>query len=267
VIDTKNLEKLLNKYDSPVVFVHSDLYRANIYIKRSIDRQGILDSHIKLLRQVAGIRKLWFPAFNYQFTKTHTFNPDTAVCEVGPLPEHFRQHYANWRTLDPVFSICGGTWYNMQPFLFTSAFGTDSIFAKLVEQKAAILFYGASFSSATIIHYAEQLPLYRYDKIFQGTVTGYHTNYYVEYLYHVRPMGYELEYDWPRLLTDLQTAGLISNGNAVYIVRADQLVHYWSERLKDDPYYLLDAQSRKWVEPMVERLCRRFELTDFEVEK
>jgi hypothetical protein len=34
--------------------------------------------------------------------------------------------------------------------------------------------------------------------------------------------------------------------------------------MKQDPCALLDDKSRKWVEPAIEELGRRFVLTDFE---
>ncbi|MGE3361691.1 MAG: hypothetical protein AB7O92_34155 [Acidimicrobiia bacterium] len=39
---------------------------------------------------------------------------------------------------------------------------------------------------------------------------------------------------------------------------------HWVGALTADPLALLDADARAWVEPMLERLGRRFELCDFE---
>ena len=92
---------------SDTVFIHSDLFRAMIFIKRSADRQQVINNHISYLEYLLSGRNIWFPTFNYQFPKTKIFNPATSVCEIGPLPEFFRQHKAQWRTIDPIFSACG----------------------------------------------------------------------------------------------------------------------------------------------------------------
>jgi hypothetical protein len=45
---------------------------------------------------------------------------------------------------------------------------------------------------------------------------------------------------------------------------AGDLVRSWVELLAADPLALVDADTRAWVAPMLERLGRRFELSDFE---
>ena len=264
------LKDLLQMICVDTFFLHSDVFKTNLFIGSSIDRKTILNSHIDLLHGILTGSNLWFPAFNYQFPKIKDYNVQSTVCEVGPLPEHFRKEKAQWRTLDPIFSVCG-TGDNPSltfPRNTITAFDDESIFAKLVNKKAGLLFYGAEFSSATIIHYAERLSIqpYRYDKIFSGSITTNNSSYQVNYIYHVRPMGYRLEYAWCKLLKDLQIEGICSSltSNIVHVMRADILVQYWMERLSIDPLYFLDEDSKKWVIPKLDKLGRRFELQDFE---
>ena len=90
-------------------------------------------------------------------------------------------------------------------------------------------------------------------------------------LYHVRPWGMGLDYDHPKILSDLADAGACwswTPGPLQFVIASSRdLVKYWTEKLAADPLYLLDSQSRSWVEPMLEKLGRRFELEHFESPK
>lgn len=146
-------------------------------------------------------------------------------------------------------------------------FGDESIFANLVDNNGYVLFYGTGFSCATIIHYAEFKSGvgYRYWKDFEGIRVQRDITKKVTLKSHFRPMGMHLDYDWDRLLSDLFEAKIINQHFASVIgCYAKQLVDFWVEKLKSDPLYLLDNESRAWVEPMLDKLGRGFIKSDFE---
>jgi aminoglycoside 3-N-acetyltransferase len=154
-----------------------------------------------------------------------------------------------------------------------AAFGRGSVFDQLYEYDATLLMWGAPLSSMTLLHLAESVagpPIYRYDKVFTGTVvdqTGNETA--IEYVYHVRPLGKRLCYDFPRLQSDLLGAGVTSivefgSQPVAQICGARALIDYWVSRIREDPFYLLDANSRAWIVPLYESRRRRFIRTDFE---
>jgi hypothetical protein len=121
----------------------------------------------------------------------------------------------------------------------------------------------------TFLHYIESLlspPPYRYDKLFSGTIYTENKDYNINYLYHVRPKGYHLEYDFKSLLSDLQENGVAKSlqNNYATVIQAVALKEYWLQRLKENPFYFLDETSKAWVIPKLEKLGRRFELKDFE---
>lgn len=218
-------------------------------------------------------RPLWMPAFNYRFLRSGTFDVAADPSEVGPLTEHYRTQAAGWRTPVPVFSIAGsGPPPRTAVAVEIDPFGADSDFAVLERAGGVLLFYGAPFSTTTILHHAERSPsgpAYRYDKRFPGTVVlpdG--TARVTVLLYHVRPAERHLDYDWDRLLADAVAAGIcrVWEADLTRLVAASVrgLVGFWRERLATDRLYPLDARSREWVEPLLERLGRRFELADFE---
>jgi len=268
-----NLESLLQGLGGGPLLVHSDLLRAGRLLPVSAGRNEWLTAHVDLVREIAGDRGLWMLTFNYDFPGSGRYDVVNDVSEVGPLTEHFRTTIAEWRTPTPVFSLAGIG----RPPVFDlkgeiDPFGPRSTFAGLVERDGAMLFYGAPFSAATIIHHAERCsdgPLYRYDKRFPGKVIGADGAVHsVALLYHVRPMNQWLDYDWGRLLSDSTAAGVCrvweSNGSRFIAVSASGLVRLWTERLGREPLYFLDEQSRNWAEPMLERVGRRFEIDDFE---
>lgn len=136
---------------------------------------------------------------------------------------------------------------------------------------------GQGGAGRTVIHQAQVAgggesggPLYRYDKLFPGVVQhpGEGGDEVACLNYHARPKGRELEYDWARLEADAEAQGLVqaakAPGSAALLVRFPELCFHWLARLRDDPLFLLDLDSRAWVEPELARLGRRFALEDFE---
>ena len=103
----EEISALAAKLGSGPLFVHSDPFRTARLVPRSRDRLGLLDSHVEVLTDAAGDRGLWLPSFNYDFPKTHRFDMANDPCQLGPLPEHFRQTAEEWRTPVPMFSVSG----------------------------------------------------------------------------------------------------------------------------------------------------------------
>lgn len=267
----RQLEQRLVDADGPV-FVHSDVARAMGGVMPARDRNLVLSRHLDLLMRVSGGRPLWMPTFNYGFTTNGVFDVRTDPSEVGVLSEHFRTHGAAWRSSMPVFSVAGQLapvvergWDVWDPFDTTSAF------AALVEQGGTILFYGAPMASCTFIHHAERTaggPIYRYDKLFRGSVRTEAGMVGRTLRYHVRPRGRQLDYDWRRLADELRQEGILTEVRgpafSALAVEASRLRAYWVQRIEDDPLHLLDESSRHWVRDELDRLGRPFTLADFE---
>ena len=264
--------ELVRSLGSGPVFVHSDPFRAARLVEPVRDRNAYLDSHIAVLRDAAGDRPLWLPAFNYDFPRTGVFDVRESESQLGPIPERFRVQTAEWRTPIPIFSIAGiGHGSQPQWGFLTDPFGEDSIFADLVRSDGVLLYYGDTFHYNTLVHYAERGaggPVYRYDKIFPGRVImADGTSVEGSLDYHVRPMGTGLDYDWPRLLDEALAAGVcrrLEGAPEVLAASASKLNDLWLHSVKRDPFALLDAKTREWAEPRVNELGRRFVISDFE---
>lgn len=254
------------------MFVHSDPFRAARLVKPVRDRDSYLDAHVALIRDTAEGRALWMPAFNYDFSKSRVFDVRKSESQLGPIPERFRVTVAKWRTPIPIFSVAGIGGQPRQSWgEFTDPFGDDSMFAELVAADGVVLYYGDTFHYNTLVHYAERVvggPVYRYDKIFPGSVVlSDGTAVEGSLNYHVRPLGTGLDYDWPRLLDEALDSGVCRrlDGNPeILAASARRLCDLWVREMKRDPYALLDEKTRKWVEPAIEELGRRFIISDFE---
>lgn len=269
------LDLPLQRNGQAPIFVHADLLQASAFVSAVSSRAAMLSAHRQNLASVAGGRALWLACFNYDFTRTGHFCANQSICQVGPMGEDFRLQPNVWRTCDPVFSACGigqppQDWDGREQI---TAFDDLSVFGQLYDLDGDILFYGADFSSATIIHHAEwqsRGPVYRYDKDFVGTVRSSRgKERQVTYRYHVRPFGLALEYDWSRLTEGLRSRGIlhqqIYRGRVTAsCIRARDLVDHWVECLKEDPLYLLDDATREKVIAFRMPLGRRFQIDQFE---
>lgn len=266
------IASLASRLGSGPLFVHSDPFRTARLVPGSRDRVGLLDSHVELLIDAAGDRGLWLPSFNYDFPKTHRFDMSNDPCQLGPLPEHFRQTSEEWRTPVPMFSVSGiGANPGIAWGEMTDPFGPGSIFAKLESHDGVVVYYGETFHYNTIVHYAERKtggPLYRYDKIFRGVVVKESGKEMPGSLnYHVRPMGMGLDYDWPRLLREAIRAGVcfrLESHPEVLAASARALTEHWVQAMEADPFSLLDDNTQAWARLAHEKVGRRFTIGDFE---
>lgn len=266
------IEGLIGSMGGGPVFVHSDPFRAARLVTRARNRVEYLDSHIGLLTDATGGRVLWLPAFNYQFPRSRIFDVRSSESELGPLPERFRTSVAQWRTPIPIFSVSGTGPAPLPSWgPDTDPFGADSMFAELVRADGVVLYYGDTFHYNTIVHYAERIaggPLYRYDKVFPGrVVTEGGAVLDGSLVYHVRPLGTGLDYDWPRLLESALAEGVcrrLDGHPEVLAASARGLSESWVAAMRRDPLALLDDHTRRWVEPAIEEKGRRFEIGDFE---
>lgn len=262
-----------DKSDSPLL-AHADVFRARAAITNTSDPKLMLSRHMAALLAISGDRPLFIPSFNYDFTRTRVYRPEHDASQVGVLTEHARTQWASWRCGPPVFNFSSNMPTDPSiPYAGeVDPFGPDTVFGLLHRTGGKVLMYGAPFSSFTFLHYIERLtggPVYRYDKLFIGVVQekdGIERP--VQLNYHCRPMGKTLEYDWVKLRSDAQAQGIVHNfkapGSEVLQIDIALICQFWQDQLQRDPLYLLDQDSRAWVEPELSRLGRRFVVSDFE---
>jgi aminoglycoside 3-N-acetyltransferase len=269
----KNFDKLSNALATinfNVALVHSDLFQGFRFDYR-LGREDMILSHYTVLKELMDNKPLWMPTFNYSFPVSGEYNLQSTKSKVGALTEYFRTNIATWQSKVPVFSFAGE---QDKPLIcednIIDAFGINSVFDHLVKKNGLILFYGTGLLHATIIHYCEQLSgmlTYRYDKFFEGKVINGDSTTNIKLKFHVRPKGKTLNYNFMNLEKDLYEQGLLQRFTPSFnscLIKANHFVEFVIDKMKQDPLYLLDDESRNWIEPELEKLGRPFLLSDFE---
>jgi aminoglycoside 3-N-acetyltransferase len=270
--DYKQVHDTLKKTDFSGVCIHSDIFYG-FKFERVLPREDLLQAHYHALKEVVEYRPVWMPAFNYDYPATKVYDIRKTPSQVGVLTEYFRESIAQWRSPVPIFSFAGeGDEPLSDSFQTIDPFDAKSLFQNMVNSNMLIMYYGTrGIYPSTIIHFSERVSeklYYRYDKLFSGEIIHDDKRQHAVLNFHVRPKGKYLDYDWSRLEEDLLREGLLKKicGRRFEFrcIKASDIAAYWIQKIKTDPLYLLDSQSRSWVEPALEKLGRPFLLSDFE---
>lgn len=252
----EEIQKVFAMLDSNAVVMHTDLFRMR-FVQRGIPLQQQLQNLFRLIAMASTGKTLLFPTFNYDFCRTHVYDPSSDPCQVGTFNEYVRQLFPEQRTLTPVFNFCI---YNNRSFSLQPAenpFSEASTFGELIKNDAAILFFGASFSANTFIHYVEERfgIGYRYIKLFPGVIHHDKTEQSILLRYRVRPLiETAVDYDWNKLLVHLINSGILhqtstQTGGFLWF-NARQLLKNWLEHLENDELYFLTDSSKQKIQEL-----------------
>jgi aminoglycoside 3-N-acetyltransferase len=265
----EEIKKVLDDNQIQRILIHSDLMQGfDIPFTNRID-------YLKLqMLELDGLeRDLWMPTFNYEFCGGKDYSLVNSKSQVGVLSEYFRRNNAAWRTEIPIFSFSGtGEESNLAQKNIIDPFGEESSFHYLYHNNGALMHYGSSFNSSTILHYVERISgklAYRYDKIFKGNVYTKENLVDTKIVnYHVRPLNRYQEYDWVKLEKELIEGNVLykfeEGRTRILLCNIKKLVDFWLEKMNADSLYLLDVETKKWVKPMLDKLGRPFLISDFE---
>jgi aminoglycoside N3'-acetyltransferase len=255
--------------------VHCDLSRGlPIRMEKGTKEQVIL-AHYHSLEALLGGIPLYFPAFSYRFFTERKFDVRHTVAEIGILPEYFRKNLSAWRTRDPAFSFTGNRSDDYSdpagPGAVIDPFGDVSFFQHLYDKHALLFHYGSYIQHSTVLHFIERklgIVPYRYDKLFEGTITDGDTHYDITYRFHARPKGMHMAYDWEKITGELTKAGVYrtykNERTVLSYMSVREMTDFILQKLSADPYYLLDATTSEWVIPAIDRLNRPLLPADFE---
>ncbi len=256
----------------PPVIVHTDLGKLNRSTLKSINRDTeVLKGIHQYLKSSLSEYELWFPAFNYSYAKSRKFDVANDPVQVGALNDSLRFSKEYLRSHVPIFSFLRERTHT--PAYFSSRVNPFSDFGEygeFQERGGLIILFGASIEALTFIHRAEavfDIP-YRYEKEFPGQVIVDGTEKDVTLQYLVRPLDYSLEYDWQKIGSLLEKNFIPIEINSLkgYVVYHSQtLMSFMLEMYIEDPFWTLKEDTKKLVEMKLEKLGRRFQLTDFEL--
>ena len=267
-------ERIQNKIaelNAKLLFIHSDVSQG--FKIPFISREALLRDHVSALLNLGKGINIWMPAFNYSFCRGMDFSIKDTPSQVGSISEYFRREIANWRTNTPVFSFSGnGDNPNLTNSEIIDPFSSNSGFHLLNTEDAILMHYGSELKHTTILHYVERMSeklIYRYNKIFTGKIINQQgISNQVKLLYHVRPMGHHLDYDWDKLKIELENNKILfefTEGNTrILLIKIKELVSFWINKMQDNNLYLLDQKSIAWIKPKLDQLGRPFLISDFE---
>jgi len=273
VYDFKNkLKEKVSKGGIEHFLIHADATRAPL---KTISKKANLlkQEFVSDLDYITNDSNYSLACFNFDFIKTGLYSVGNSICEVGALNEFIRKKKPENRTLTPVFSHTYKYEINFSESLLPcDPFSSTSFYGWLLKKNSILLHYGSGLEHTTLIHFVERTGkqlLYRYDKCFKGVVETFEgKSLESELIYHVRPKGIHLVYDWERLEIDLNREKIMNKwrfGNKrISYFEILVLTNYWLERFNANPYYFLDKESITVVDKLVQKLGRRLLITDFE---
>lgn len=235
-----------------VLFVHSDLTLFG-KINPEIKKNEYVDAFINAFKEAVGSEGMVIiPCFSYSFCNGEIFDPLTTLSKVGILAERFRMLPDTTRTIDPIFSV--GIWGKEQNYfkaIGTDCFGKNSIFEKIYEKNAKIIFIGPTFDM-TYLHFIEQryggVP-YRYMKKFSGQIKL--DGALVDYMfnYSVRSRERTFRYALEDIAQFLDNEGVLKKVmlgcSKMRLVNAVDCYHKIIQGLKKDILFLLEKDCLK----------------------
>ena len=206
---------------------------------------------LEALRDCFQPRGILVPTYTYSFTKSGRYDVRHTPSEVGRFSEEVRLLMGLRRTLDPIFNVIDVDGIlNGRNIDYRSAFGINSLFDYLHQENAIGVNINLETIISTQLHYVEAVSRvpYRFNKVFHGRIwneTG--TCREVAYEYLVRDLERDPKWDRARISRDLVDAGVLNPTTRhkceLTWMAARDLYSFISERLQDNPEYLLVRQS------------------------
>lgn len=114
------------------------------------------------------------PTFNWDFCKGKAYRHARTRSQVGMFSQHVLSDQRSVRSLHPIYSFAaiGPQAEKLMADVSHSSFGEDSVFQRLHDRNAKMLFFNVPFQVCTFVHYVEQKRSvdYRFLKQFTGKI-------------------------------------------------------------------------------------------------
>ena len=231
-----------------ILFVHSDaspvLGLGNIFRPNET-----LDLLIESFLEAVGPQGTFMvPTFNYDFCQGKPYVHEETPSQVGLLSNRVLRDPRAKRSFHPIYSAAaiGAAAGDLTAGVSKSSFGEGSIFQRLHQRNAKLVFFNVSFYYCTFIHYVEQTlgVDYRFLKSFTGSVAVGGREYSDTFDFYARYLDRDIVLDLTRLERDLMAQtrmkkGLFMGKFPVLQVRSDDVFKEASRRVSSEPYYLL----------------------------
>lgn len=241
-----------------ISYIHSDMFNflSLVLSQKDLKKKSINDLYKFTIQEIKTISKknIIFPTYNYNFTKTKSFDYLNDTSQVGSLSEYFRQVYKDNRSLVPVFSDCSNSKF-LKKIKTNFPLGKNSVFEILKKNNSNIIFFGTKFAPSFIMHIEHCLPdgpKYRYLKTFKGKIRINKKQVNTEIKFYCRPLKIFFKYDLDRLERDLLKEGILkkkkfSNKFNYLDLNVKFFYDYSLIKLKNDPFYFIDMRTKKII--------------------
>lgn len=261
-IDSKNLK--------PPYLIHSDIFKTFGLIRDKFkEKKGEispLELHYDLLCRLLSKENIILPSFNYDFPTSKLYDTRLTSSQVGSFSNYVLENELLPRTKTPIFSFLTDIQDILSEHNFP--FSTGSTFDFIHSNDGTIIFYGADISACTFLHYVENQfgpPVFRYDKKFIGSISDGQNIHKTFVQIHVRPYGFELDYNWDLLFKLLKENNAIySISTNVFAVKARDLFNLWGHFFTKNQFDFLSIDTRDTIYDKYNSFGRRFTQGDFE---
>lgn len=252
----EEIGQIINTINIKCLIVHADLMHSIPFVANT--KKELLQRHISFLLDTFKC-PIWISSYSYSVSETHYYDVISTPSEIGVLNEFFRQHIAQWRSLDPIFSYAGIGMKPKQNFstLVIHPYGKESIFHCMNKEGHYLLQYGCGSGTQRKILYniteaMSNVP-YKQKVFFETEICqkdgkrSWHQSYY-----YIHPNYRESEKYRGDIFKELQDAGMaysIKNKHAfIDIINIKDAISYLKDKIEKDPYYLLSNQYREWLQ-------------------
>ncbi len=210
--------------------------------------EGIYQAFAEVL---GGEGTLIVPSFSFSFCNNQVFDYAMTPSSVGVFSNFVLQKKESLRSLHPNHSIAatGAKANDVIQYTDKSSFGEGSVFTTMLRHNVKVLSLGVITN--TYVHYVEQVAgvPYRYNKDFTGVVIYGDNRYEETFPMFVRDLhqpGTEEE-DREFARQEFFQSGISNNMKFGYGIHrlfyADKYCHFMLEKLRKDPYYLIDKNK------------------------
>ena len=188
------------------------------------------------------------PTFNWDFCKGKSYSHERTRSQVGMFTNNILIDERSERSFHPIYSFAsiGPKTNKIFANLSKSSFGKNSVFHKLHQINAKILFFNTSFQKCTFIHYVEQSKgvSYRYPKFFTGEVNIGKDKFIDSYDFFVRYKDRNIEPYLNRLGNKLLSIKkmdkvFLNDKYPILMSRCDDIFNFAMQGMESNPYYLL----------------------------
>ena len=201
-----------------------------------------------LLDAIGSSGTLIAPTFNWDFCNGKPYYHKKTRSQVGMFSQHILSDPRSIRSLHPIYSFTaiGPDAESLMSDVSRSSFGDGSVFQRIHQRNAKMLFFNVPFQVCTFVHYVEQTKTvdYRFLKSFTGEIHIDNKVYTDTFDFYVRHLDRDVVNDFNQISDMLVTNNKMHTSNfkgrcPIMLTNCNDVYDTISRQLDIDPYCLL----------------------------